>query len=114
MKSERPIRDDEVASVFSSSLEPIHRLFSRLDLTEDETEALDQELYGWFYRFSRRCGHDQIPAGSMRRALVLGAVQLMRDVAVLRQCAIPLLPRDLKEFAEQLSVDLERSEETTR
>ncbi|HEV2065060.1 MAG TPA: hypothetical protein VGS00_10990, partial [Thermoanaerobaculia bacterium] len=87
MEPERPRRDEQVARVFASTLEPIHRLFSRLDLTEEEMEALDRELYAWFYRFTRRCGHERLSAGSMRRALVLGAVQMMRDVAVLKQCS---------------------------
>ena len=114
MESERPLRDEQVASVFASTLEPIRRLFSRLDLTEDETEALDRELYAWFYRFTRRCGHARLSVRTMRGALLAGAVRLMRDIAVLKECSIPLLPRDLKEIAEQLGVDLERPEGPTR
>ncbi len=110
MEPERLRRDEQVAQVFASALEPIHRLSCRLELTEDETEALDRELYGWFYRFVRRCGHERLSAGSMLRALVLGAVQLMRDVAVLKHSSIPLLPNDLKEIAEQLGIDLDGPE----
>jgi hypothetical protein len=106
-----PRRDELIASIFAEALDPLHRLFARLDLAEEEQEALDQELFAWFFRFSRRCGHDRLSAPSLVRALVLGAVQLMRDVAVLKHCEIPLLPRDLKEIAEQLGIDLDESPE---
>ena len=103
-------RDEVIASIFGDALDPLHRLFSRLELTEEEQETLDQELFAWFYRFSRRCGHERLSPQALLRALVLGAVQLMRDVAVLKHCAIPLLPRDLKEIADQLGIDLEGPE----
>ena len=105
MKPEGPRRDEQVAHVFADALEPIHQLFCQLDLTEDESDSLDRELYAWFYRFTRRCGHERLSARSMRYALLAGAVQLMRDVAVLKLCSIPLLPNDLKEIAEQLGLD---------
>jgi hypothetical protein len=105
VQPEGPGRDEQVAQVFAGTLEPIHQLFCQLDLTEDESESLDRELYAWFYRFTRRCGHETLSARSMRCALLAGAVQLLRDVAVLKLCSIPLLPNDLKEIAEQLGFD---------
>jgi hypothetical protein len=37
---------------------------------------------------------------------------LMQDVAILKHHSIPLLPRDLKEIAEQLGIDLGDSPES--
>lgn len=114
MESQRSQRDEHVARVFGSVLDPIHSLFGLLDLSEDESDELDRELSIWFYRFSRRTSHDMLSDRAMRCALLAGALRLVRDVAVTKHRSIPLLPGDVQEIAQRLGIDLEGGSETGR
>jgi len=112
VERERPQPDEHVAWVFGSLREPIRRLFSRIKASEQELEGLEKDLYAWFLRLSRRPGCGALPDKAMQATLLIGAVELMRKVAALKNYPVPFVPQDVRELARELGFDLEASEDS--
>jgi len=106
VERERLQPDEHVAWVFSGLREPIRRLLSRIRVSEQELEVLERDLYAWFLRLSRRPGCGALPDKAMQATLLIGAVELMRKVAALKHCPVPLVPQDVGELARELGVEL--------
>lgn len=85
-----------VSSIFLSTLEGLDRFFSNLNLSEERIQEIEQDLYLWFVRYTKRPGNGELPVESLQRAIASCACRMAstvtnRDVDdVARQVGLPM------------------------
>lgn len=81
MSHTQPVRDDEAREVFGR-LQGVIRsaLLNYYQLTEEEADGAQEDLFVWFLRLSRRGGGPQMPARAMRLSLLSAACQYGRSL----------------------------------
>ena len=99
---------------FAEALPQIDRLFGPIGLTEDESDRLQQDLFLWLCRFSRRPGSERTSRETLRALLMVSAVSLAHRVAGLRANEILFLPRNRGETARSLGIGLDDAEGEAR
>lgn len=104
MDINRADRDERIAAVFASVVGAFERLFSPLELTEDQTEELSADLLLWFHRFCRRPGQERLPVRSLQMALIWAAWKVAAELWELKSHGVAIFPRDPEEIAKELGI----------
>ena len=105
--------DERIASVFATVVEAFDRLFSPLELTEEQGEELRADLFLWFHRFCRRPGQERLPVRSLQLALIWAAWKVAVGLWELKDHGVAIFPGDPEEIAKELGImqdDAERRE----
>ncbi len=89
---------EEVSSIFLSTLEGLDRFFSNLNLPEERIQEIEQDLYLWFVRYTKRPGNGELPIESLQRAIASCACRM----------ASTMTNRDAEEVARHVGLPMER------
>jgi hypothetical protein len=107
-----PVRDDEAREAFER-LQGVLRatLVHHYLLSEEEAAGAEEDLLVWFLRLARRGSGPQMPAKSMRLALLSATCQYGRSMQLWKlagkRCADEKLSRTLSRDPEEMAVDLD-------
>lgn len=119
MESPSSRRPDEVESVYSRTLAVIRSaLVSYYRLTDEEAGGVEEDLYVWFRRLSRRGGAGQMPIKLLRISLLSAACQYGRTLQLWKLGGEQSLDADLNDVLsrepDEVASDLERRAEEIR
>lgn len=104
MDANRVNPDERIASVFASVVLAFDRLFSPLELTEEQGEELRADLSLWFHRFCRRPGQERLPVRALQLALIWAAWKVAVELWELENHGAATFPRDPEEIAKDLGI----------
>jgi hypothetical protein len=104
-------RDGELETLFAETLGAFVGILEPLKLSPTEQDDFEERTFLWFERFTRRPGHEAMPAEKFVIPLLSAACRLARQTAEAKSLKLPLL---VSEAPEELGIQLGLIEEIQR